>query len=238
MIFHGLEKLSLVDFDGKLCCTLFTGRCNFRCPFCHNGTLVLNPESQPEISEGEALRFLESRVGRLDAVCISGGEPTLQTDLPDFMRRVKALGYKIKLDTNGTNPEMLRTLIEQGLVDYVAMDIKNSPDMYSITTGVSNPHWERVLESAKLLKEAYTQDKIDFEFRTTIIDGYHTEDDFLIIGYILGGAPRYFLQKFEYRDGCLSPISYDMHPVSKERAEGMAKILREYFPFVALRGYE
>lgn len=238
MVFHGLEKMSLVDFDGKLCCTLFTGRCNYRCPFCHNGALVLDPESQPPITEKDALAFLESRIGKLDAICITGGEPTLWQDLPEFIRKVKALGYAVKLDTNGTNPEMLEFLISDGLIDYVAMDIKNSPDMYPITTGVSNPFWDKVERSARYLIEAYKSGNVDFEFRTTVIEGYHTEDDFMIIGYMLTGAPRYFLQKFENKGGCLSPLSFDMHPMPKEQVLQFADVLREYIPYVGIRGYE
>lgn len=235
MIFHGIEKFSLVDFDGYTSCTLFTGRCNYRCPFCHNAALVAAPESEPIIDNRDIEAFLKKRAGIIDAVCITGGEPTLCDDLPDFITKVKSLGYKVKLDSNGTNPDMLKKLLEDGLIDYVAMDIKNSRDMYPITTGVKEPHYERVCESAALLIAAHASCGFDFEFRTTLVEGLHTEDDFLIIGNELKGAPKYFLQKFVDKGNCLSS---GLSAVDISKARKFADILSEFIPKVALRGYE
>ena len=236
MVFHGIEKLSLVDFDGHTACTLFTGACNFRCPFCHNASLVLEPGSVPALDTEMLKASLGKRRGLIDAVGITGGEPTLNSDLPDFIAYVKSLGYLVKLDTNGTNPAMLRALIEKSLVDYVAMDIKNSPEMYPKTTGIGNPRTEKVFESARFLINARNANTaFDFEFRTTIVKEFHTEDDFIIIGSELCGAPRYFLQKFEDRGNC---IASSLHAVPKEDAEGFAAVLRDYIPEVGLRGYD
>lgn len=136
MLIKGLQKLTLLDFPGRIACTVFLGGCNMRCPFCHNGSLVLG--GGEEISEDELLAFLESRRGRLSGVCVSGGEPTLHPDLPDLVKKIKDLGFEVKLDTNGTNPKMLSRLISDGLVDYVAMDIKNSPEKYAVTAGLDD----------------------------------------------------------------------------------------------------
>ena len=236
MIFHGIEKFSLVDYDGYTACTLFTGNCNYRCPFCRNAPLVLCPDGQPTIPNEEIEAYLRRRVGILDGVCISGGEPTLCHDLPEFAAFVKSLGYKIKLDTNGTSPSTIKELISNGLVDYVAMDIKNSPDMYPLTTGVSNPHTDRVFESAKILFEAWKEGLIGYEFRTTLVEGHHTEDDFIILADLLRDAPKYFLQKFEDRGNCIA--SSGMAPIPKETAEKFANILKESIVYVGLRGYD
>ena len=136
MLIQGLQKLTLLDYPGYIACTVFTGGCNMRCPFCHNGSLALG-QGGLNISTEELLAFLDSRAGRLEGVCISGGEPTLHPDLPDLIREIKSRGFKVKLDTNGTNPEMLLSLINDGLLDYVAMDVKNSPEKYGLTAGVS-----------------------------------------------------------------------------------------------------
>lgn len=235
MRFHGIERFSLVDYDGYTACTLFTGGCNYRCPFCQNAALVLAPESEPTVDNADIEEYLRRRVGILDAVCITGGEPTLYPELPDFIAFVKSLGYKVKLDTNGTSPKMLKELISSGLLDYVAMDIKNSPDMYPLTTGVCDAHIDKVIESTRLLKDAYKARAVDIEFRTTLVKGHHTEDDMLIIGKWLEGAPRYFLQKFEDKRNCIS--SAPLAPIEKEQAEAFAQILREFIPAVKLRGY-
>lgn len=235
MKFHGIEKFSLVDYDGYTACTLFTGGCNYRCPFCQNAALVLAPDSEPTVDNAYIEEYLRRRVGILDAVCITGGEPTLYSELPDFIKFVRSLGYKIKLDTNGTSPKMLKELVNGGLLDYVAMDIKNSPDMYPFTTGTRDAHIDQVIESAKFLIDAYKSRTVDIEFRTTLVKGHHTEDDMLIIGKWLEGAPRYFLQKFEDKHNCIS--SSPLAPIEKNEAEGFARILNEFIAIVKLRGY-
>ena len=168
-IFCGIEKLSLVDFDGYVSCTLFTGGCNYRCPFCHNSPLIKN---QPTIDMEEIFSYLNKRKKMIDAVVITGGEPTLHNELPNVIAQIRELGFKIKLDTNGTNPKMLKELIDNKLIDYVAMDIKSSFDNYHVVTGVSNPLLNNVKESIHILK---TSD-IDFEFRTTLVKEYHDLD--------------------------------------------------------------
>ena len=168
MKIFGLEKLSMVDFEGHLCATIFTGGCNFRCPFCQNSDLV-NITNLSQISEEEFFAFLQKRRGVLDSVCVSGGEPTLQPDLEEFLRKIKELGYLVKLDTNGTKPELLKELIEKSLVNYVAMDIKNSPSAYSKTAGTSE-HLAEIKTSVSLLKTNIAP----YEFRTTLVAGHHT----------------------------------------------------------------
>ena len=147
----GLQKLTLLDYPGHTACTVFTGGCNYRCPFCHNAELVLRSGEQPGIPEEEFFALLDKRKGLLDGVAVTGGEPTLQPDLPDFLRRVREKGYDVKLDTNGTRPEVLKALVREGLVQYAAMDVKNSPARYAETAGVEDPEPDRVWESADFL---------------------------------------------------------------------------------------
>ena len=193
-IFAGLQKLTLLDFPGYVACTLFTRGCNMRCPFCHNSSLVTRADEQKMYSNEEIMGFLKKRKGILDGVAITGGEPTLMRALPDFMAEVRKLGYKIKLDTNGTNPEMLSSIIEQGLVDYVAMDIKNSREKYGQTIGYTADYdLSKIDESISILMS----DKVDFEFRTTISRTFHTEDDVVKIGEWLAGKEKFFLQQFK-----------------------------------------
>ena len=192
MKIYGMEKLSLVDFDGKIATTLFTGSCNFRCGFCHNSPLVLDVNKLPYIPETEIFSFLTQRQGIIEGVCISGGEPTLCNDLPEFCAKIKALGYPIKLDTNGTNPKMLETLVKEKLIDYVAMDIKNSPEGYAKTAG-TEVDMDAVGESVRYLLSG----AVDYEFRTTVVKGYHTEADFQSIGRWIKGANAYFIQCFK-----------------------------------------
>ena len=187
----GLQKTTLLDYPGKVACTVFTPGCNFRCPFCHNGSLVLGGEE--ELSEEELLGFLKKRRGILDGVCMTGGEPLLQLGLADFLSRVKELGYAVKLDTNGSFPERLRRAVSGGLVDYVAMDIKNSPEKYAETVGVPDFDLGPVRESAAYLLSGAT----DYEFRTTVVREFHEASDFERIGAWIAGAPRYFLQSFK-----------------------------------------
>ena len=166
-IFCGIEKLSLVDFDGYISCTLFTSGCNYRCPFCHNSPLI---KEQPSLNMEEILNYLSLRKKMLDAVVITGGEPTLHKELPSVLKQIKDLGYIIKLDTNGTNPKMLKELIDKKLIDYVAMDIKASSNCYSLVTGVINPFLDNIKESINILKTS----NINFEFRTTLVKEFHS----------------------------------------------------------------
>ena len=235
MLIKGLQKLTLLDYPGKIACTVFLGGCNFRCPFCHNGSLVLPERMGESISVEEFLAFLDSRRGRLQGVCVSGGEPTLHADLPEFLAEIKARGFSVKLDTNGTNPEMLLGLINDGLVDYVAMDIKNSPEKYALTAGINaecrmkNAELiDRVRESASLLM----QRRVDFEFRTTLMFELHTAEDMRAIGEWLSGEERFFLQT--YRDeGDL--IVGGFTPFTAQETKELLEVLREYIPNAEIR---
>ena len=234
MKIQGLQKLTLLDYPGRIACTVFLGGCNFRCPFCHNGGLALGGDSDGIMSVEELLAFLDSRRGRLQAVCISGGEPTLHPDLPALIGEIKSRGFEVKLDTNGTNPEMLSLLIADGLVDYVAMDIKNSPDKYALTTGlISNSEFQisnfnAVRESAALLM----QGRVDFEFRTTLAKELHSAEDMEIIGKWLSGGEKYFLQT--YRDeGDLLVGGFTAF--SPEETGELLAVLKAYIPSAEIR---
>ena len=188
----GIQKLTLLDYPGKVACTVFLSGCNLRCPYCHNPELVL-PErgNGSEMPVQGVLAFLEGRKGKLDGVCVTGGEPTLQPELPELLEKLRSLGFAVKLDTNGTNPGMLKTLLHNGVLDYVAMDIKNSPERYRETCGGADV-LSRVQESAGLLLKGAAE----YEFRTTVCKPLHTEKDMAEIGRWLKGAKRYFLQAF------------------------------------------
>lgn len=229
MNISGFEKLSLVDFDNYTSCTLFTEGCNFRCPFCHNGPLVLH--KNPTYSEEEIFSYLIKRRNLLDAVCISGGEPTLQQDLPMFLSKIKELNYLTKLDTNGTNPEMLELLIEKKLVDYVAMDIKSSCDGYGKAVGISGYQPKKVLRSIEILKES----SISYEFRTTLVSELITKKDIEKIADHLAGSPKYALQKFKEVDGC---IEKGYTEVPKDVTNEYKSILESRNINVILRGYD
>ncbi len=225
----GLQKLTLLDYPGKVACSMFTPGCNYRCPFCHNAALVLPERPRGEIHGGDVLAFLRKRVGMLDGVCVSGGEPLLQAGLTDFLREVKALGYAVKLDTNGSNPALLGLLIDEGLLDYAAMDIKNTLAKYPETAGVPGMDLNAVVQSAELLM----RERIPFEFRTTLVREFHTLEDVLEIGRWLQGATRYFLQHFVDSGDLLSS---GLHPVPEDEMRVMADSLRPYIKEVELRG--
>lgn len=193
-IFTGLQKLTLLDFPGYVACTLFTRGCNMRCPFCHNASLVVRADEQKPYTHEEIMYFLKKRQGILDGVAITGGEPTLMPYLPDFMAEVRELGYKIKLDTNGTRPEVLKSIIDRGLVDYVAMDIKNSKEKYGETVGFDKSYDLATIEDSIAI---LMQNKVDFEFRTTVSKTFHTADDIQKIGEWLAGQEKFFLQQFK-----------------------------------------
>lgn len=221
----GLQKLTLLDFPGHVACTVFLQGCNFRCPFCHNTSLILGTE---EITQDEILRFLNTRQGLLDGVAITGGEPMLSADLPDFLRKIKALGYKTKVDTNGSFPAMLRRLIDEKLADYVAMDIKNSPEKYAETAGADGM-LDAVRESVSILMDGF----LPYEFRTTVVDELHEPSDFEAIGKWLAGAQRYFLQGFVDSGDILRP---GLHAASKEKMEQCRSAAAQFIPTAQIRG--
>ncbi len=229
MFFSGIEKSSLVDFENKVVCTLFTSGCNYKCPFCHNSSLV-DGSAEFSISEEDVLAFLATRKGKLDGVSVTGGEPTLHRGLGDFLEKVKELGFIVKLDTNGTSPEALRELYARGVVDYFAMDIKTSFDRYPEITGVSDPKTDKVKESAVFLLSEVE----DYEFRTTLINGFHDEETMARIAEDVKGAKNYFLQKFEDKGTC---IQGGLSAVPAETAEAFAGILRQKVRRVSLRSY-
>ena len=193
MLIGGFQKLTLLDFPGKVACILFTPGCNFKCPFCHNGGLVTHVEPQTFLSEEEVLSYLQKRVGLLDGIVVTGGEPLLQQGIEDFLAKVKAMGYAVKLDTNGTFPHKLKSLVASGLVDYVAMDIKNSPHKYPLTAGCDTVDMNAIEESIRYL----LSDAVDYEFRTTVTSELHTPQDIVAIAHWIQGAKRYFLQNFK-----------------------------------------
>ena len=230
MIFAGIEKISLVDYKDYLTCVVFTPGCNFRCPFCQNSSLVTSKGSA-EIDEEEVLEYLEKKKKLLDAFGITGGEPTLHKGIERVYERVKELGLKTKLDTNGTNPELVRRLIDRKLVDYVALDIKNSLDDYLPIIGMKNFDLTPVNETAALLLE----NKTEYEFRTTLVKEFHTERNIEQIGKDLKGAEKFFFQKFADRGTCLEE---GLHACSDEQTEEFIKILSKYVKFVGKRGFD
>ena len=227
MYISGLQKLTLLDFPGRLAATVFLGGCNFRCPFCHNATLVLSPGECEKISEDEFFSFLSSRKGKLSGVCITGGEPTLYGGLKDFIIRIKEEGFAVKLDTNGTDPDLLSELISEGLVDYVAMDIKNSLDKYALTVGTSVD-----IEKVKRSVEILLSGKVDYEFRTTVVKEFHKKEDFIAISEWISGAKRYFLQTFE-DSGDLIGSGFSAY--SREETEGILSLILPSIPNAQIR---
>ena len=236
MVISGLQKMTLLDFPGKVACTVFLQGCNFRCPFCHNSDLLGNDGPEP-ISEETLMKFLNKRVGLLDAVSVTGGEPTLQKDLPELLTKIKALGYLVKLDTNGNRPEVLKELVEAGLVDYVAMDIKNSPARYGETAGVPKMDLSHVEESIRYLLSG----KVDFEFRTTVADELHDPQDFEAIGRWLNAldeahkAPKFFIQPYVDRD---SVLMAGLHTPPAEKLQEMKEKIAPYVLCATLRGVD
>lgn len=231
MKFFGLEKLSLVDYDGKVSATVFTGGCNFRCGFCHNSPLVTQVESLQEMSEEYVLDYLSSRKNIIEGLCITGGEPTLQKDLPSFCEKVKALGVSIKLDTNGTCPALIIQLTQNGLIDYLAMDIKNSLNEYAKIIGFDKYDTKNVEESVDYLING----TLPFEFRTTLVKEFHTHSSIKEIGEWIKGTDKYFLQKFKDGEGC---IVQGYSPIDKNTANEFIDILTPYVKTPRLRGYD
>ena len=225
----GLQKLSLLDFPGKVAATVFTGGCDLRCPFCHNAPLVLPGRGTSALDAGAVLDFLASRRGLLDGVVLSGGEPLLQPDAADFLAEVKAMGFAVKLDTNGCHPDALADILDRRLADYVAMDIKNSLEKYPWTVGVPGFDTAPVERSARLLMEG----PADYEFRTTLVRPFHEVGDMETIGRWLRGARRYYLQAF-VDSGDL--VGGGCAPFTPEEMEGFLQAARPFFQSAALRG--
>ena len=257
----GLQKLTLLDYPGELACTVFTLGCNLRCPFCQNADLVL-PErfaGNELLPEETFFSFLESRKGRLGAVAVSGGEPTLHRDLPQFLKRIRGMGFRVKLDTNGTNPDMLETVVNEGLADYVAMDVKNTPEKYLVTCGLAEtgPEAAGFLNNVQRSISFLMEGRVSCEFRTTVVTGLHTEEDIVSIAKWLQGARAWYLQQFMPGDGVIgfgtgyhdqagesaskagdTGVSSSMElrsPSARELAQ-MCSAAREYVPAVRVRG--
>lgn len=231
MLIQGIQKLTLLDYPGQVACTLFTAGCNFRCPFCHNASLVTHVDLANTIPEAEVFAFLKKRQGVLDGVCITGGEPLLQQDIESFIGKVKELGYLVKLDTNGSNVTLLKRLVEEKLVDYVAMDIKNAPNKYGMTIGIEGYHLENILQSVDFLLSG----AVPYEFRTTVVREFHKREDFAAIGRWIKGAEKYYLQGFK-DSGDL--ISQGLRGYTKDIMEQALEIVRRNVPGAKLRGVE
>ena len=229
MAIVGIDKLSLLDYEDKVSVVLFSKACNFRCPFCHNGDSVLN--AQEELYFNDILTYLKTRVGLVDAVVFSGGEPTLEKDLKVKMLEVKKLGFLIKLDTNGTNPELLEELLDEGIVDYVAMDIKNSPSLYAETAGINLIDIDKIKRSIAIIMNKAS----DYEFRTTLVKEFHEKMNYDAYYELIKGAKKLYLQKFVDREGC---IKKGLHDVDELEATKLREyLLSKGLKFVELRGY-
>ena len=231
MKIHGLQKMTLLDFPGHVACTVFLGGCDFRCPFCHNFELA-DGSAQPVMDDEELLAFLEKRKGLLDGVAITGGEPCLHRELPELLKKIRSMGFMTKLDTNGNHPDMLRQILDEGLADYVAMDIKNSPARYAETAGLAIFDLSKVQESINLLMEG-VQGRPAFEFRTTVVREFHRAEDFEEIGRWISGAPAYYLQCFTDRES----VPYgNLHAPDKEELEIYRQIVSAYVLHAEIRG--
>ena len=230
MDFVGIDKFSLLDYEDKVSVVLFSQACNMRCPFCHNGEAVLGASKEDEIDFNEILDFLKTRKGLIDAVVFTGGEPTLEPDLKVKIKAVRDLGFLIKLDTNGTNPEIVESLLDEGLIDYVAMDIKNCPNLYAETCGLKFINVDNIKKSIAIIMAKAP----DYEFRTTLVKELHERMDYEAFLNLIKGAKRLFLQKFVDREGC---IKKGLHEVSIEEAEKLRDYLAKGIPEVTLRGY-
>lgn len=231
MNIYGFQKTTLLDYPGHVASTLFTGGCNYRCPYCHNSDLVLSPHKMTPIPLDDIFAHLKKRQGVLDGVCITGGEPTLSSDLENFIARIKEMGYKIKLDTNGTNPDMLVRLHEKKLLDYVAMDIKHSHDQYNMVCNMKNFDIAPIDASVSFLM----QGELPYEFRTTVVRELHTINDFESIGKWIAGANAYYLQPYRKSEQVIRPIftSY-----SAEELNDICSLLRKYITNTNVRGID
>lgn len=231
MSIHGLNKLTLLDYPGKVAATIFLGKCNFRCPFCHNADLVIVPSGQPVIEMEEILKFLKKRQGILEGVCVTGGEPTLYPELEKLIREIRSLGYAVKLDTNGYRPSVMKHLIQEGLLDMVAMDIKSDISGYGDAAGVNQLDISRIEESVRFLMEGH----IPYEFRTTVVKELHNEETFENIGKWIEGCENYYLQCYKDSGRIIAP---GFHAYGKEELEAFRQILTPYIKKVELRGID
>ena len=229
MKIHGFQKMTLLDYPGKVACTIFTAGCNLRCPFCHNAPLVTKIDNSSVYDENDILSFLSKRKGIIDGVCITGGEPLMQIDIAGFIKKIKNLGLLVKVDTNGSFPDKLYDLIENKLVDYVAVDIKNCKEKYQITTGIKDYDISKIEKTVDILKNS----NIDYEFRTTVVKEFHTVEDIEKISKWISSAQRYFLQNF-VDSGDI--ISQNLHSVSKETLLLMKEKALENVKTVDIRG--
>lgn len=227
----GYQKTTLLDYPGHVAATIFTGGCNFRCPFCHNSDLVVNSTMSPCISQEEIFSFLKKRKNVLSGICITGGEPTLQTNLSEFIKKVRSLGYKIKLDTNGYRPDVISSLLEDNLLDYIAMDIKAGLSNYAKVSGIPNLDTSKIKESISIIENS----GIDYEFRTTVVKELHNRQDFLEISEMLSSSSSYFIQSFKDSGNILTPglSSCDTDTLNQYLA-----IVKNKLPFSSLRGIE
>lgn len=227
----GIQKLTLLDYPGVVACTVFTAGCNFRCPFCHNAMLVLPEQIDDEcLTDDEVFGFLKKRRGVLDGVAVTGGEPLLHADMPEFLARVKELGYKMKLDTNGSNPELLSEIVKNKLVDRVAMDIKNAPEEYARTIGLKSFDIAPVERS----KEMLLRGDIDYEFRTTVVKGIHTKESLIGAAKWIEGAKEYYLQQFKDSGNLILPDGLSAY--DEKQMHALADAVRDYVPTVEVRG--
>ena len=227
MLIQGLQKLTLLDFPGHVACTVFLGGCDFRCPFCHNSSLIAGGEAV--MDDEELLEFLKKRQGLLDGVAFTGGEPLLRRDLAPLLEKIHALGFAVKMDTNGNHPDVLKALVGKGLIDYVAMDIKNAPEKYAVTIGLETFDTSAVEESLAFLKTGV----VDYELRTTAVAEYHTDEDFHAMGKWIAGAKRYFIQCYTERD---SVLCGGLTAPSAENLKRWCEIVRPFVGEAAVRG--
>lgn len=233
MKIHGLNKTTLLDYPGLVAATVFTGGCNFRCQFCQNSSLILNPDGEPTIPEDEFFSFLNKRKGVIKGVCITGGEPTLDPDLISFIAKIKSLGFRVKLDTNGSRPELLKTLIDRSLIDMAAMDIKGPLEDYPAISGVPGLNLSGIQESVSILMDSGKNNIIDYEFRTTVCAQLFCEESFHKIGKWIQGAKSYYLQCFQDSDMVLTS---GLTAPSREDMEKYREIMLAYVPNTSLRG--
>lgn len=230
MLISGIQKLTLLDYPGYVACTIFTGGCNMRCPFCHNAALVQPERILPGLDEDELLAFLKKRQGVLEGIAVSGGEPLLQKDLAGFLEKLRGLGYRIKLDTNGSFPDKLIELVQAGLVDKIAMDIKNSPELYAKTAGLESFDLAAVERS----KEFLLKGTVDYEFRTTAVKGLHTKESLLDAAKWISGAKEYYLQQFKDSGDLLGREG--LAAFDEKEMYALAEAVAQYVPVVRVRG--
>lgn len=228
MTINGMQKLTLLDYPGNVACLIFTQGCNFRCPFCHNSGLLDMNNNCEKIDEKEVFKYLEKRKGLLDGVCISGGEPLLQKDIDDFIRKVKDLGYKVKLDTNGSSPKKLKQLIEEGLIDYVAMDIKNDFLNYDKTAGMCT-NIDNIKKSIEIIENS----NIEYEFRTTIVKQFHDVGKLEKIIQYIGPNARYYIQNYQ---DCSSVLHRGLNGFNNEELLNIKNTLGVKYPNLIVRG--